>query len=102
MCNECKKVGHFAKLCKNVKNNNDERFLNNNYLFTVDSTSEDRPLERFLVNEVLLEMLVGSDAMENVIHVYEYKRLSGVTLDITEDPLWAYGHEQPLNVLGKF
>ena len=47
-------------------------------------------------------MLVDSGAMENVIHEYEYKRLSGVTLDVTEDPLWAYGKEQPLNVLGKF
>ena len=47
-------------------------------------------------------MLVDSGAMENVIHEYECKRMSGVTLDVTKDPLWAYGQEQPLNVLGKF
>ena len=47
-------------------------------------------------------MLVDSGAMENVIHEYEYKRLPGFTLDVTVDSLWAYGQEQPLNVLGKF
>ena len=64
-------------------NRDEEKFLNNNYLFTVESSSGERPLERILENGVLLEMLINSGAMENMIHDCEYQKLYRVTLDLT-------------------
>ena len=77
---------HTSKQISNVDNigrgmypsfshRDEDKFLKNNYSFTVDSYSGDRSPMRISVNGVLFEILVVSDAMENVIHSNEYKRL---------------------------
>ena len=116
-CHNCQKIGHFAKYCKSPQkpkgkvrsiadNKTDIDDSDDEYLFTVNTSSGNRPETQVEIGHTKVNILIDSGASVNLLNHSIYQRIqqndNRIRLSKTNARIFAYGTSKPLNLAGEF
>lgn len=105
-CRSCHKSGHYEKVCLSKKKN---RFNHQHEIKSVcvvstpNKQSSNKPVVHMFINNVATEFMADSGSAVNIINKSTFNKLNinNQQLQSTE-PIYAFGTEAPINILGKF
>ena len=116
-CHNCQKMGHFAKYCKSppkptgkvrsvTDNKTDLDESDDEYLFTVNTSSGNHPETQVEIGHTKVNILIDSGASVNLLNHDIYQRIqqndNRIKLFKTNAKIIAYGTSTPLNLAGEF
>lgn len=104
-CRLCQKSGHFAKVCLSKRRNQHNN--NENKTVCVISSNEqkylNKPVVHMFINNVATEFMADSGSAASIINKSTFKKLKINNQQLQDsDPIYAFGNEAPINILGKF
>ena len=110
-------MGHFAKYCKSppkpkgkvrsvTDNKTDLDESDDEYLFTVNTSSGNHPETQVEIGHTSVNILIDSGASVNLLNHDNYQRIqqsdNRIKLSKTNARIFAYGTSTPLNLAGEF
>ena len=116
-CHNCQKMGHFAKYCKSppkpkgkvqsvTDNKTDLDESDNEYLFTVNTSSGNHPETQVEIGHTKVNILIDSGASVNLLNHDIYQHIqqndNRIKLFKTNARIFTYGTSTPLNLAGEF
>ena len=112
-CRNCRKIGHFAKVCRstpagpkvnatNEKESDESSDEEYAYGVTINSVkSKKYPTSKVTIRDKTVEFLIDSGAGVNILDSETYNNIN-LPLQDTSKKIFGYNADSPLPVLGKF